>query len=58
MKLPLASSDVNGFLALVASLRRTSYMLPCTLLPPDFNTTLKTAPPVRLYSAEKAFVMV
>src|SRR5579864_6711213 len=49
--------DVNGFLALVKSLRRNSYRLPCGLLVPDLSTTLKTAPPVRLYSAANALVM-
>src|SRR6516225_9696564 len=32
-------------------------MFPCKLFVPDLSTTLKTAPPVRLYSAANAFLM-
>src|SRR5882724_2892740 len=57
MRLPLASMEVNGLRALVALFRRNSYKFPWKELEPDFSTTLKTPPPVRLYSGAKALVI-
>src|SRR6266849_6858808 len=57
IRCPDSSIEVKGLRALVASLRKNSYRFPWKALVPDLSTTLKTPPPVRLYSAPNPLVM-